>query len=363
MKQLCFLLLVLFSVKLQAQNDFKIHTADSILSSAVNSFPESKFYFIGQAHANQANTIVEKGLLFPLNNKFNVHYYILEFGQSLAFLLNRYLQTGEDSILNYINSNGNFSLVKTIKEFNDTVATSKSIKFFGLDFEDRLNGKWTKKAISIISDESKIPVDDSLQILLNAVINAKPDAEKESLVSLKKYLDKNEQSCRLLLGKYYVDVLLISNAQFKMSRQRDKAMFANFKLLYHELSKEEENPKFFASFGFGHVNPRNKTGLSYKLLETKESPVKGKIAVIGIEYFNCRFNTLQTPKKLSNGTLDFLCKNSVIKSLRISDNTKRKAITFLSKNEIGNLACKNAVGRLDGLIIIRNFDGTSAWEF
>jgi hypothetical protein len=33
-----------------------------------------------------------------------------------------YLETGQDSILNYINSKGNFDLVKTIKGFNDTVS-------------------------------------------------------------------------------------------------------------------------------------------------------------------------------------------------------------------------------------------------
>jgi hypothetical protein len=62
MKQLCFYFLCF--IGLQAQNSFETQAVDNILSSAVNILSQSKSYFVGQADANQANTIIERGLLF-----------------------------------------------------------------------------------------------------------------------------------------------------------------------------------------------------------------------------------------------------------------------------------------------------------
>lgn len=357
-----FILFFLFSfMKLKAQDSPIDKSADSVLSSAVNSLSESDFYFVGQAHENQANAIIENGLLFSLNKKFNVRYYILEWGQSFAFLLNQYLETGQDSILEFVHAKSNFDLVKAIKSFNDTVADSKKIKFFGLDFEDRLDGKWTKKAIEIISDKIELPANNPLQILLKGVIHSQSNSEKENLKGLRKYMTNNAKGCRLFLGKYYIDVLLISNAQFAMSSNRDKAMFANFKLLYEELKKTEENPKFFASFGYAHVNPGNKNGLPNRL-NSNDSPVKGSVSVIGTQYYNCTFN-VPKPTPGPAGALSALCKKTIVKSVESSNDTQKRTITFFEKSELKNFGCNDAINKLSGLIIVRNFPGTSLWDF
>jgi len=362
MKRIIILLFIVSFVKVQAQSNFSNKEYDNLLASAVENLNQADFYFVGQAHGNQANIIIERDLLLSLNHKFNVRYYILEYGQSLAFLLNQYLETGQDSILNFINSKGNFDLVKTIKGFNDTIPDLRKIKFFGVDFENRLDGKWTKKAIEIISDKIKLADNHPLQILLNAVINQEPKPEKENLNELATYLKNNEQNCRTLLGKYYVDVLLISNSQFAFSPKRDKAMFDNFKLLYSELTRIEKNPKFFASFGFAHVNPENKNGLPYRLLEDGDSPIKGKVSVIGAQYYNCTFK-VETPTIGPVGTLSSLCKNSAVKDMDSSNDTKAKTITFFSKNELTKFACKKALNKLDAILIIRNFNANSSWAF
>ena len=362
MKCIILLLLLLPFMKVKAQDGFTKDSFDSVLSAAVNSLSQSDFYFVGQAHENQANSIIEQGLLFSLNKKFNVRYYILELGQSLAFLLNQYLETGQDSILVATYSKANFDIVKRIKSFNDTVADSKKIKFFGLDFENRLNWKWTKQAIEIIADEIKMPTNSPLQNLLNAVANPKPDSEKENLTALKKYLNKNENDCRLFLGKYYIDVLLIANAKFTLSQKRDKDMYANFKLLYRELETKGENPKFFASFGIGHINPENNSGLPYRLLNGSDSPVRDSVSVIGIQYYNCTFN-VPKPDSGTAGTLRSICKKSIVKSVGSSNDTNERTITFFKKSELKNFGCNDAINKLSGLIIIRNFPGTTSWEF
>lgn len=366
MKQILILFFVFSFIKVRAQESFSNKKYDSLLSSAVANLNQADFYFVGQAHGNQANTIIEKGLFFSLNKKFNVCYYILEYGQSLAFLLNQYLETGQDSILSFISSKGNFDLVKTIKSFNDTVSDLRKIKFFGVDFENEPDGKWTKKAIEIISDKIKLTDNHPLQILLNSllnsIINQEPKSEKENLAALKLYLKNNEKDCRALLGKYYFDVFLISNSAFTFSPKRDKAMYDNFKLLYSELTRTEVNPKFFASFGFGHLNPDNKNGLPYRLLENGDSPIKDKVSVIGAQYYNCTFR-VANPTIGPSGTLSSLCKNSVVKNIDSSNDTKAKTITFFSKSELKTFRCKELLNKLDGLVIIRNFEANSLWAF
>lgn len=362
MKRIILLLLLLSFMKVKAQDSLVEKSADSVLSAAVNSLDESNFYFVGQAHANQANSIIGKDMFFLLNKKFNVHYYILEWGQSLAFLLNQYLETGQDSILNFISTKGNFDFLKTIKSFNDTVTDSNKIKFFGLDFEDRLDWRWTKKAIEIISDKIKLPTNNPLQSLLNAVVNPKPDFEKGNLASLKEYLNKNDHDCRLLLGKYYVDVLLIANAKFNLSQKRDKDMYANFKLLYRELERKGEKPKFFASFGIGHINPKNNSGLPYRLVNGSDSPVRNSVSVIGTQYYNCTFN-VPKPTPGPMGTLRSVCKKSIVKEIESSNDTREKTITFFNKSELKNFGCNDAINKLSGLIIVRNFPGRTSWEF
>lgn len=362
MKCIIFLLLLLTFTKVKAQDSLSSKKTDSIFSSAVNSLSESDFYFVGQAHGNQANAIIENGLLFSLNKKFNVRYYILEWSQSLAFLLNQYLETGQDSIFNFINPRANFGFLKTIKSFNDTVKDSKKIKFFGLDFEDRLDWKWTKKAIGIISDEINLPTNNSLQSLLNAVINPNPNSEEKNLSALKNYLNQNEKDCRLFLNKYYVDVLLIANAKFTLTQKRDKDMYANFKLLYNELETEGERPKFFASFGIGHITPKNNSGLPYRLLNGNDSPARDSVSVIGIQYYNCTFNVPSSDSSRT-GTLSSVCKKSVVKELENLNDAKERTITFVKKSELKNFGCNDAINKLSGLIIVRNFHRTTSWEF
>lgn len=362
MKRVIIFFFLFSFMKGNAQDSLTDKSADSVLSSAVNNLSESDFYFVGQEHANQANTIIEKALLFLLNKKFNVHYYILEWGQSLAFLLNQYLETGQDSILDFINPKGNFYFLRTIKSFNDTVTGSKKIFFFGLDYEDRLNWKWTKKAIEIISYKIKLPLNNSLQILLNAVINPQPNSEKENLTALKKYLDENERDCRLFLGKYYVDVLLIANAKFTLSQKRDKDMYANFKLIYKELERKGEKPKFFASFGIGHINPKNNSGLPYRLFNGNDSPIRNSVSVIGTQYYNCTFNVPKATPGPS-GTLSVICKKTIVKSVESVNDTKERSITFFNKSELKNFGCDDAINKLSGLIIVRNFSGRTSWEF
>lgn len=325
----------------------------------VSNLPNSRVYFVGQLHNNEANAIIEKTLMLSLHAKYDVQYQLLEYAHSAAFLINRYLQTGEESLLKFIHADAKFNFIKTIKAYNNSLKADKQIRFYGVDFENRQNGKYTQKAFSIILDELKLSASETLASLLRNIIECQSKDIEENLISLKSYLEENDSISRALLGKYYVDVLLMANAPFNFSPRRDVSMASNFFRMYDELAKEGRDPKFFASFGTGHINPRNKDGIAMKLMLDPQSPVKNNVSVLGVQYFNCLFSKENVHKE-TDGSLNALCKKTTIEKLsNIQDNSKR--IEFLSKSKLDLAHCNVATELLSGIILVYNYGSTSFW--
>lgn len=330
-------------------------------SDVAKSLHKSQFYFVGQGHNNEANTIIEKELLLALNAKYNVQYDILEYSHSAAFLINQYLQTGNEDFLKCINPAANFNFIKAIKAYNDTSSKNENIRFYGLDFENRHEGKYTKKAIEIILGQSKMLPKEPLYSLLHITATSTPKDLYAALQRLKNYLTANEYKSRSLLGNFFVDVLLITNAQYDFTPKRDEAMIENFKRLYNELVRNGGRPLFFASFGTGHINPANSKGIAMKLLHDRSSPVRNKVSIIAVHYFNCRFNKQELGKS-SEGSLDFLCKKKFVDNLS-SMQDEKETIIFMPREELNKLQCKKVIEQFSGLIIIRNFNAATFWTW
>ncbi|MGH2644843.1 MAG: hypothetical protein ACRDE2_12895, partial [Chitinophagaceae bacterium] len=287
---LIFALLFSCSINLQTQEITQSDKVKTELSSVADNLKDNDFFIVGQLHDNMANTLIEKDILFSLDKRFGVRYDILEYAESAAFLLNQYLNTGNDSLLLIINPKAGFNFIASVKKFNDTTHLRK-IKFYGLDFEDRNNGRDTKKALEIILKDTGIRVNHPLNGFLERIINCPSNQMEKSITKLKNYINSNQSKCRGLLSKYYIPVLLIANAKYHFVLKRSKFMFDNFQLLYNELSREKSPLKFLCSFGMGHIMPNNKNSFSMRLLISSYSPVKGSVAIIGIQYYNCSFYT------------------------------------------------------------------------
>ncbi len=329
----------------------------------VSQLPNSRIYFVGQLHNNEANTIIEEALLLSLHAKHDVQYELLEYGHSAAFLLNQYLQTGNDEFLQFIHPDAKFNFIKKVKVYNDAISTDKRIRFYGIDFEGRQQGKYTQKAFAIILDALKLSTSETLALLLRNIVESQSKDLERNLLSVKSYVTENDSVSRSLLGKYYLDVLLMANAPFHFSPRRDDAMVSNFYLLYHQLVREGKDPKFFTSFGTGHINPRNNDGIAMKLMNAPESPVKNNVAVMGVQYFNCLFSK-ENVHKPTDGSLSFLCRNATIEKMKNIQNNYNKQIEFLPKDKLGLANCNEAIQLLSGMILVYNYGSTSFgfWE-
>jgi|GEM_PF-3636811 len=321
-----------------------------------DSLPKSSVYFVGQLHYNKANAIVEQELLLALNVKYGLRYDILEFPHSVAFLLNQYLLTGQDSFLTFIHPAARFPVVRAVKQYNDRTDSTNHISFYGIDFENRSDGKFTRKAVELISGNCRISPAEPLQELMTRVYESPAAEMKGRLANLKEYLKKNETISKKLLKHYYLDLYLITNAQFDFSPNRDDAMFNNFNFLYKALSLTGDKPGFLASFGTGHINPGNNKGLSMRLSENPGSPVRNSVSIIGIQYLNCSFKN--EGYKENAGSMDFLCaKNSVRESLKVS--TGAESIGFITAGKLKGLNCSKNIRKMSGLIVVSNYSAVT----
>lgn len=354
MKKLLLLCFITGFVAAKAQN--------IVLAEWFGKLEPKQFYFAGQGHNNQANIIIENELLLALNIKYHVRYCILEYAHSTAFLINQYLQSGNDSLLKFIQAEAGFTYIRSVKAHNDSLPDNRKIRFYGLDFENRHDGKYTRKAIALILQQVSIPVTETLAAILQNTVQSSPDGLGRQLLLLKTWLNNNEATARTLLKQYYTDLLLIANAAFNFSPRRDDAMYENFHRLYKELIKTEAEPSFFGSFGIGHINPGNKNGIAMQLRNNTSSMVKNKVSIIGVQYFDCVFGPAGTPKS-TYGSLDFLCNNAIVRDLYKKEAGQQQVISWLSADQLSALNCNKAIEGLDGVIVVRKFGGTAFWEW
>lgn len=320
----------------------------------IDSLEDSKFYFVGQLHCNLANNIIEEDLFFGLNQKYGVQYNILEYSHSIAFIINEYLKSGQDSFLIKIHPSANFSFIKAVKSFNDSLSDDKKVKFYGLDFEGRLEGRLTRYAIQLITNKLNLSSNSQLFQLLQSIISAHQQHMAKNLENLRVFLTEHDNECRELLKDYFLDVLLIANAQYSFSPKRDGAMVDNFKRLYSELLLTNSNPRFFASFGTGHIDPSNRRGIAIKLLNDEYSPVRQNVSVIGVQYINSQFFNSRAAK-ITDGSLNFLCRNPIDKLKELIEFKQSQSISFISKKSLSSLNCDKNISIFSGLLVIQNY--------
>lgn len=336
-----------------------IDSNGTFIRKIVDELPEAGFYFIGQLHNNEANTILEKELLFSLNRRFGVTYDVLEYSHSVAVILNEYLRTGQDSLLSYIKKGANFNFIRSVRNFNDSVPERNRIRFYGIDFEGRNHGDYTKKAISIILQQ--VDKADPLSGLLQNCVESDSLILRKSLQQLKKYLDQNAELSKSALGHHYLDIYLIASAAYGFSPKRDRAMYDNFKFLYNELALQSASPpRFFASFGIGHVDPANRRGLASLLNSADDSPVKARVRVIGVQYLNCYFGSGSKLTK-SAGNLSFLCPQRNFPAVTAALLDGRPTLRYARISEFGS--CEASINKLAGIILVENFKATSNWTW
>ncbi len=250
-----------------------------------NFLPEKSFYIIGESHTFLANNDLQFALLKTLHQQ-GVYNVANELPHATCFLFNQYLETGDETILSALRPEATYSLLKKVRAFNLSFPKDQQIRYYGIDYADPKYNFYDLSASLQTIRKYVVPASLPLDTLidhyrLKGVITLN-DA-KTLFAQLNDKLQAEEKRYRSHFGTYYDDLLLMSSNILGNRTNRDKSIFASFSLLYKLLAtKQKSAPKFLAFYGIGHLEK-----LGTILQENDQSPVKGGVAKIGIQYINC----------------------------------------------------------------------------
>ncbi|CAN5312536.1 hypothetical protein BH10BAC1_BH10BAC1_18070 [soil metagenome] len=100
-----------------------------------NSLRNYQFYFSGESHYKPGNLQLKLQLLKKLYKEQNVRIVFLERGYSEGWLVNKYLETGDMTVLDYVNDDFEKSFYLELKKFNDSLMMPEKIRVYGIDYE------------------------------------------------------------------------------------------------------------------------------------------------------------------------------------------------------------------------------------
>jgi len=271
-------------------------------------FYQHDLFFFGFIHGSATPQILDYELLVHLYEK-GVRYYAPEIGYSYAYFLNHYLQTGDESYLNYVLEDEIRYIVpqdasiewkekwKKIYAFNKAKNEEDKIKIIGTDHED-LN--LTFLAHLAPNEQTGIILIDSLHFFkkLPKHLDIIPLIGKKiyrPIIRANLYQDYYEDSFRKRFYEAYtkdkktflkpfginekeVEMIMDVNEAIK-DKYRENAIFLNFKKLVFPLIEQGE--KVYSNFGYTHVLQEKIDGYPYIANRVKEG-FGDKIKLISI---------------------------------------------------------------------------------
>ena len=263
-----------------AKNHEKVDLKNPEFQSFDADFYDHDIFFFGFMHGSATPQVLDYELLVHLH-EHGVRYYAPEVGYSGAFFLNQYLETGNESFLDYVIDNGyrapqDVSMEfkekwQKIYRFNQKQKNEDKIQILGTD-----GGRPNIRHIAMLAPENTtgISVIDSLQYFKN------PDKEKPNFsVYSGKHFFNNGKSWRDFFDEqpiasirrqffemYEKDPQLIlknfgENAKelkYMMTlyeeaegKRREPVIFENFKKMV--IPKVQAGAKVYSNYGYFHV--------------------------------------------------------------------------------------------------------------
>lgn len=380
MRSIFLFLVLLFPLCLKAQDSslancidanafyFKDAALGSVIEKHVKDLPAGDFYMISQIHNSKIDIPLEQELLFQLHER-GVYHSISEYPHSAFFLVNEYLQSGDTALLKLINEQAPFGFIKNVYRFNRQQPESKRIRFYGIDYElynaDR--GKFYKNALLYIYGRRKEQVSGTAFAPLLEQLQNIEERDIKTLTGIHRQLQQllsvQRSGLEPIFGNYTNDVLLILSApyQYESIPKRDKWLFSRFRIVYDMVSGNNPHPGFLASFGASHVKAGNKKNITYKLKNFDESPVRGKVVVIGVQYFNGGGGIHKARNYASAGVLDFIADKSILAQIGSTFNNKAENTALLKQDKLFCLG--NTAKGLNWLLLVNKQVWVRHWKW
>ena len=300
--------------------------------SIIDSDLEGKeIYFTGEYHGTQENGKLKMKFLRYFKEKTGFTYYLCEDSYSGTYFLNKYLNSGDERILEEVykplkgtfagNKDG-YNHWKELYEYNKILPEDEKIKIIGVDIEhqtensyryfmDVLPDKEIPMEISQIIDQLKdnyykLNRGEYIDIVQFSKILQKDIFEKEKIY--KEYLGGDFFGFNLVNNNILNKYEAYSQRDNDWNNVRDKMIYDNFMDIYAEISPG----KFYGQWGLDHAfqSKIQDTMWFAAYLNKKGSIFENKILTIAYFYDNCEF---MNQSGIGTNTWSSLSKNSAIK--------------------------------------------------
>lgn len=242
-----------------------------------------------------------------MNKKVGVRTYVGEFDFSKAYFLNKYLQTGDEKLIDTVFSdwvkdyaqwaNKDFQQkIRNIRELNKTLPANKQIHFVGID-EIHNDGLAADYFTEVLSTKKYQPLQSHFQKLIGLLQHK----EKDSLIAIEaeNVLTAITKSGKVKLSEEGDAILFYPLFVCKeaYTKGREAALFRNFKYLYKQLHWDKE--KLYGFWGFTHVlqakvNGEKLTPFAAQLIADSDLKLKGKVVSVSCMYSGSKM-MLPTP--------------------------------------------------------------------
>lgn len=261
-----------------------------------------RVFLAGEYHAQTKGYQSKKMLIQYLHENQDVDYLICELGMGQGFLLDDYIQTGNEENLIFMMeelegtlayTQDEYQLWKWLYDYNQQQPENDKLHIIGLDIE--FQKKTSARGLSLLLDNSVTPAEE-IQPLIERIKESDGTAVKEFPQTLEKYPEQMKEVFgeNFPWAEQYAKNVAATNQFYDWMEEgktnfhqiRDDKMTDN---LFFAMEQLPENAKFFGQFGAGHVLQsettmdsllKEKNNRFAMQLQENDSPVKGEVCSI-----------------------------------------------------------------------------------
>ena len=265
-----------------------------------------RVFLAGEYHAQTKGYQSKKMLIQYLHEKQDVDYLICELGLGQGFLLDDYIQTGNEENLIFMMeelegtlayTQDEYQLWKWLYDYNQQQPENDKLHIIGLDIE--FQKKTSVRGLSLLMDNSVTPAKE-IQPLIERIKESDGTAVKEFPQALEKYPEQMKEIFgeNFPWAEQYAKNVTATEKFFELNQSgganahqiRDDKMTDN---LFFAMEQLPEDAKFFGQFGAEHilqsemittfVLQENYNRFAMQLQEN-DSPVKGEVCSIYLAF-------------------------------------------------------------------------------
>jgi hypothetical protein len=291
----------------QSAVDFKeIKSIEKVLTSEV--IKNNAVFFASEYHAVAVNKDIRLFFIKTLHQQTDTVCYFPELSYAACQLLNQYMQTGNEEILDFLYKNfkgtleytqENFVFWQHLREYIQSLPSSKKLIIVGCDIEHQsfiafryvhelLKNKTPPPAISITIDS----------LMQRPAINYRSPTHSAWLSKRMEEIENNKTDFQTLLGDNYGSFnYVLHNMQNAIDYiasdsnldLRENSIWENFKKNYALVP----NGKWFGQWGTYHTMQRaSYKNLAWLVKKDPQSPVKNRVLGIHTMYENSYYMNL-----------------------------------------------------------------------